>query len=125
MKCQREKQGLGESRGWRDGGKPLSLASEVGKGEITEYRNGDGEGRAGGGFLSLGFCSQRTPQYPSRVSSGTGTELIGHSTAVHGREYGLPALLLGAQEPQESGRESLSSPDSRLCQEVPPVWTLA
>lgn len=60
MKCQREKQGLGESRGWRDGGKLLSLAPEVEKGEITEYRNG--VGREG---LELGFCSQRTPWCPS------------------------------------------------------------
>lgn len=38
--------------------------------------------------------------------------------------YGLLALLLGAQEPQESGREALSSPDLTLPESFP-VWTLA
>jgi hypothetical protein len=40
-------------------------------GEVTEYRN-SGEGRAAVGLLSLGFCTQRTPQCPFPVSSAAG-----------------------------------------------------
>lgn len=71
MRCQREKQGLGESRGWRDGGKSLSLASEVGKGEITEYRNGEGREGLEVGFLAWasvprGLLSVH-PAYPQEL----------------------------------------------------------